>query len=74
VLTVLLNQLHAIEHPLVFVLDDYHLIAHPPIHDGLTFAIEHLPPHVHLVLISRSVPALPLHRWTRRDNQHTVDS
>ena len=44
---------------IVLVLDDYHLIEDQSIHKTLTFLIEHQPPQLHLVLISREDP--PLH-------------
>jgi LuxR family transcriptional regulator, maltose regulon positive regulatory protein len=44
------------------VLDDYHVISADPIHRGMTFLIEHLPPQLHLILASRADPPLPLAR------------
>ena len=42
------------------VLDDYHLITADPIHRGMTFLLEHLPPQLHLILATRADPPLPL--------------
>lgn len=50
----------------VLVLDDYHLIQAPPIHDAMTFLVEHIPPQVHLLLTSRIDPPLPLAAWRAR--------
>src|SRR5205823_13096787 len=50
----------------VLVLDDYHLIGAQPIHDALTYLVEHLPSNVHLVIASRSDPLLPLARLRAR--------
>ena len=45
------------------VLDDYHLITSEPIQRGMTFLLEHLPPHLHLILATRAdPPLLPLAR------------
>ncbi len=44
---------------IVLVLDDYHLIEDQSIHKALTFLIEHQPPQLHIILISRDDP--PLH-------------
>ncbi len=52
--------------PYVFVLDDYHLIMAQPIHDGLAFLIDHLPPTLHLVIATRADPPLPLPRLRAR--------
>jgi LuxR family maltose regulon positive regulatory protein len=40
----------------VLVLDDYHLITADPIHRGMTFLLEHLPPQLHLILATRADP------------------
>jgi LuxR family maltose regulon positive regulatory protein len=42
------------------VLDDYHVITTPAIHQALAFLVNHLPPHMHLVIASRADPTLPL--------------
>ncbi len=44
------------------VLDDYHVITADPIHRGMTFLLEHLPPQLHLILATRADPPLPLTR------------
>jgi LuxR family maltose regulon positive regulatory protein len=59
VLTTLLNTLIEFATETVLVLDDYHFIEAQPIHDALTYLVEHLPANVHLVLASRSDPPLP---------------
>jgi LuxR family maltose regulon positive regulatory protein len=53
--------------PLVWVLDDYHTIRHPAIHDSLAFFIEHMPHHVHVIILTRADPLLPLARLRARD-------
>jgi LuxR family maltose regulon positive regulatory protein len=62
VLTGLLNDLAALESDLVLVLDDYHVIASPDVHDGMAFLLDHMPPRLHLVIASRADPPLPLAR------------
>ena len=59
-LTTLINELAAITHPICLVLDDYHVIHTPPIHQHLTFLLDHLPPQFHLVILTREDPLLPL--------------
>ena len=51
---------------IVLVLDDYHLIEAQPIHEALTFLLEHLPPQMHLVIATREDPPLPLARLRAR--------
>jgi len=65
-LTGLINDIADIPSPLVLVLDDYHLIAHRHIHHGMTFLLDNLPSHMHLVLSSRSDPPWPLARLRAR--------
>jgi len=68
VLTELLNDLIHIPEDAVLVLDDYHVIEHPQIHEGVTFLLDHLPPPVHLAIVSRTEPplSLPLLRARRQ--------
>jgi LuxR family maltose regulon positive regulatory protein len=61
-MTLLINDIAAVPSPFVLVLDDYHLIRAPLIHDALTFLLEHPPPRMHLVLTTRRDPPLPLPR------------
>ncbi len=65
ILTTLLNELashQAPPAPLVLMVDDYHVIDEPAIHEGMSFFLEHLPASVHLILSSRVDPDLPLSR------------
>ena len=62
----LLNELGAIPHHLGLVLDDYHVIEAGPIHDGIAYLLDHLPPQLHLVIASRADPTLPLARLRGR--------
>jgi LuxR family transcriptional regulator, maltose regulon positive regulatory protein len=63
----LLNALSSMPHEAILILDDYHVIAAPAIHQALSFLIEHLPPRLHLVIATRSDPPLPLTRLRARD-------
>jgi len=58
----LINQLATDPQRLIIVLDDYHVSDHPTIHTALAFLLDHLPPHLTLVLITRADPPLPLAR------------
>ncbi len=61
--TLLINELADMPDDVVLVLDDYHRIHNSEIHALLELLIEHLPPQLHLVLICRSDPPLPVARW-----------
>ena len=62
----LVNELSMTEGAIVLVLDDYHLIQNPAIHDTLAFLIDHLPTHFHLTITTRTEPPLPLARFRAR--------
>jgi LuxR family maltose regulon positive regulatory protein len=62
----LINELAEMETPGVLVLDDYHSISNPTLHELLGYFIEHQPSHVHLVLTTREDPPLPLARMRTR--------
>jgi len=66
VLTTLVNELRRVDHDVVLVLDDFHVIDRGDIQDGLAYLLDHLPEHVHLVIASRADPALPLARLRAR--------
>ena len=60
--TAVINGLEAVDDRLTLILDDYHVIDSPPIHDGLEFFLNNLPPGINLVIATRSDPPLPLAR------------
>jgi LuxR family maltose regulon positive regulatory protein len=66
ILTALLNDLAAFGQEFALVLDDYHLIENPAIHEALAFLLDHLPPQAHLMITSRVDPPLPLSRLRGR--------
>ena len=48
--------------PFLLVFDDYHLIQNARIHQAIAFLVEHHPPDMHLILITRVDPPFPLAR------------
>jgi LuxR family maltose regulon positive regulatory protein len=67
-LTSLLNDLHHTTRAAVLVLDDYHVIDTPAIHDSLAAFLTHCPAHLHVVISSRTLPQLPLGRLRMDSN------
>ncbi|QBD76666.1 hypothetical protein EPA93_11890 [Ktedonosporobacter rubrisoli] len=65
-LTPLLNTLAQRPEEGLLVLDDYHVIEEPAIHETLTFFLNYLPATFHVLLLSRSEPPLPLLHWRAR--------
>ena len=69
ILTALLQELeNRVAHPapIVLIVDDYQVIEEQAIHQGMSFFLEHLPAHLHVILASRVDPDLPLARWRMR--------
>jgi LuxR family transcriptional regulator, maltose regulon positive regulatory protein len=62
VLLPLLNALNATPTDMVLVLDDYHVIDTPAIHQSVSFLLDHLPPQLHLIIATRTDPPLLLAR------------
>jgi LuxR family transcriptional regulator, maltose regulon positive regulatory protein len=56
----LINALSTISVDFALILDDYHLITNPEIHQDLVFLLNHMPPQMHLFIASRSHPPLLL--------------
>jgi LuxR family maltose regulon positive regulatory protein len=64
--TTLLNGLAMLEHDLVLILDDAHVIESAASHQQLSYLLDHLPARAHVVLGSRADPAIPLARLRAR--------
>ena len=62
----LINELADLSRAITVVLDDYHLIASDTVHEAVSFLIERMPEHVHLVVSGRTDPPLPLARLRAR--------
>jgi len=63
----LLHETNANPEPFLLVLDDYHVIQAEPVHRALSLLLDHMPPHLHLVIATREEPRLPLPRLRVRD-------
>ncbi|MGI9646471.1 MAG: hypothetical protein ACR2O6_14290, partial [Ilumatobacteraceae bacterium] len=60
VITELSNELDELAKPIVVVLDDYHHVTSPEVHEVVSELIRHPAESVHFVIISRHEPALPI--------------
>jgi LuxR family transcriptional regulator, maltose regulon positive regulatory protein len=63
---VLLNELNGLTRNLILVLDDYHVVGAPEVHEAMSFLLDHQPPRLRLVLATRADPPLPLARMRAR--------
>lgn len=68
VLTELLNDVAAVGEEAILVLDDYHAVREPAIHEAVGFLLDNLPPTLHIMIASRTQPplSLPLLRARRQ--------
>lgn len=66
VLAHFLNHLTSSACEGLLILDDYHVITSPQIHQTLVFFLQYLPASVHIMLLTRSDPAFPLARLRGR--------
>ena len=68
---VLINNIinEIVEHvtPFIFVLDDFHVIHSEPVLNIFAYLLEHLPPQMHLAILTRIDPPLPLARMRARN-------
>lgn len=67
VLTMLINSIANLKDKVILVLDDYHLIRSPKINEIIKFLLDHQPINLHLVILSREDPKLPLASLRMRD-------
>ena len=67
-LTPLINHLCQLNHPFCFVLDDYHVIQNQVVHQTVEYLIEHRPPGLQLIIVTRADPPLPLARYRARSS------
>lgn len=65
VLPVLINELDALPERAVFVLEDYHAINRPEVHEAVSYLIDHAPSSLELVVSTRVEPPLPVQRASR---------
>ena len=62
----LLNELGQLEGNNVLVLDDYHVVNSPDIHESVEFFLAYVPPAMRVVIATRVDPPLPLARMRAR--------
>ena len=76
ILPAIINAIVSSDRECVLILDDYHLVRSPAIHNALSYLLEHLPGNLRIALGSRSDPPLPLARLRARGQLleiHTAD-
>ncbi|MBO0783020.1 MAG: hypothetical protein J2P37_29750, partial [Ktedonobacteraceae bacterium] len=75
--TIVASFLQEASHDLpdtLLILDDYHTITLPRLHETLAFFLDHLPPCLRVVLLSRAQPPLPLLRWRAQGTLFSLEA
>ncbi|MCP4756579.1 MAG: helix-turn-helix transcriptional regulator, partial [Proteobacteria bacterium] len=62
IITILLNEIAACSQTFKVILDDYHLIENPAIHEAVILLLNHLPANMNLIISSRVAPPIALSR------------
>ena len=57
-----IDELAALSAPFILARDDYHVIRAPASHQQHAFLLEHQPPHLHHVIVTREDPPWPILR------------
>jgi len=66
ILISLINDLATFPEDFVLILDEFHAIAAPTIHDMIAFLLAHAPPQMHVAILTREDPPLPLSKLRAR--------
>jgi LuxR family transcriptional regulator, maltose regulon positive regulatory protein len=62
ILTQAMQRLAQLEHALILILDDYHVLRNPGVHELMALLLDRMPAQLRLVLSTRTDPPLPLAR------------
>ena len=62
VLPEFINEVATAGSPLVLVLDDYHLVSSRQVHESVAALLDRCPPQLHLIIVTRADPPLPVSR------------
>jgi LuxR family maltose regulon positive regulatory protein len=74
ILIALINDLQRLSKNCVLVLDDYQAIVSGEINASVSFLLQHLPASLHLILVARRAPDLPLAILRARDELVELDA
>ncbi len=69
--SLLINEILSINQNFLLVLDDFHVIRNNEVLNLIKYLLEHIPGNIHIVILTRSDPALSLSRL--RSQHHLVE-
>ena len=73
-LSTLASELNDRDRPVLLVLDEYDRVTDPKVAEQLEFVLHHANRGLHLVLVTRTEPLLPLHRYRAVDELTEIRS
>lgn len=74
VMSALVNSAGESENEIFLVLDDYHVVEDRRCHDLTTFLLRYAPSNLHLVILTRTEPRLPLSRLRLEESLGEIDA
>ncbi|MEC0244077.1 LuxR C-terminal-related transcriptional regulator [Paenibacillus dokdonensis] len=69
-----LNALERLDDELLLVLDDFHVIQDKQLLHSFSYFVEHLPPQIHICLLSRTEPGFSMTRMEARQLAFRLDA
>jgi LuxR family maltose regulon positive regulatory protein len=72
VLATLINEIGTMPEDFALVLDDYHEIQNQAIHESMIRLVDRMPSQMHLLLVTRADPPLPLARLRARGHMNEL--
>jgi LuxR family maltose regulon positive regulatory protein len=66
IITTFINEINSDLKESVLILEDYHLVDSPLVHNAIIFLLEHLPLNIHLYIACRHDPPFPLSKMRLR--------
>lgn len=67
-----LYELNTISGDFILILDDYHVIEHAPVNESIRYMLQHLPPHIHLYIASRTELTFPTARMLAKGEINVI--
>jgi LuxR family maltose regulon positive regulatory protein len=68
----LINDLAAVDRPILLALDDYHVITAGLVQEAMVFLLRRAPPNLYLVVLTRADPPFPLPRLRVRERMTEI--
>ncbi|HSJ53288.1 MAG TPA: LuxR C-terminal-related transcriptional regulator, partial [Anaerolineae bacterium] len=68
----LINDLAAVDRPILLALDDYHVITAPLVQEAMVLLLRRGPPNLHMVVLTRADPPFPLPRLRVRERMTEI--